>query len=1673
MPQFAAAWSAVKAAAAWVAAGKGVTAFVVRTALTLAATHLASRALMRSKANNGEGPGFQMEQDPKPITRVIYGKCRASGPIAFYHSTGDKNKIAHIVILLAEHECDGIEDVIWLNDVQYRLNPSTGEIIGKYAGRLTVYKHLGAEDQTADAALIANCPGFWTSADRIRGTTYVYVRLSHDTSLFPSGMPNLSFLVRGKKCYDPRTTLTTFTRNPALILRDYLANTRWGMLALPEQIVDSTFIAAANVCDEAVPKSTGVVTTANITTGVQQLQVDTTSGIREGMNVVAAGIPTPATVVYIDEYENEVTIDRVPTSGGTGVAITFNETERRYECGGSFTTDVDPGTIIEHIEASMAGRCAPVGGRWQVKAGAYAIPSRTLTVDDLRDGMTVRMCDPWSQACNRVTATFSSPSDGYVIKPAAPVVNATYLAEDSGYDRIRELSLAWVQSGSQSQRLEKIELEQSRQGITVTFPAKFTLFDVGSLDTVMLTVAEYGWTNKPFEVVELRISDSDDGIDITLRETAAGVYDWAGGEETTIDLADNTDLPDPTVVSAPVGLALASGTAHLVKGSDGTIVSRILATWTPEPDIPGGIAEIEAKKTADADWFTVGRASVDTGRIYVAPVEDGVAYDLRVRHRNGIGVASAWSTVTGHTVIGKTAAPGAPSNLTATGVVEAISLEMDAPADPDLSAVEIYESATTTQPGTPTFSISAVPGSHIVYPRSGLSGGATRHYWARARDTSGNVSSVVGPVNATALAPSGGTQGPPGDAGPAGITAILQHNNSLTWVRAPGGGIWTPATNTTTLTVTFKQGATTLASRTLVVTLNTTDGTLSATAGTVSGITASLTGNGTAALSVQFVHDASGAATAQTLSSTQGGSNGQNGVSGAITHDNTLSWLRAPDAGAWAPNTTGTTLTATFYRDGSSIASRTLAVGFASGVLTATGGTVSGIVASVAGSGTGALSVVFTHSASGASVSVALNASQGGSTGAAGNPGANAPVVRVTTTSQIFAHPQAGGVTPASVTLTATTYNVTSPTYQWQYWSGSTWTNASSTASTQSVASGDFTGVRTYRCLVNGTYSDTITIAHVYDGTNGATGAAGFSAWLTNEAHSCPAAADGTVSDPVAQSALGDVIAYKGATALTPVASSPGAGQFAIVVGSGLTKVDNDSYRVTNAAALTSDANVFTITVNLEGAVSFTKLFAVSKSRQGVTGATGLTGATGDIGPGPVFRGTYVAGGTYYHNPRRRDIVVYGGAYYVTNNAAKDGANTWGTPLAGDWVSFGAVYSSVATDLLLAQDVSILRTLIMGDGSAGAGVIRSNGASAYGSGAGFWLGYDGTVPKFRVGNPAGERLAWDGSSLFLRAGAIELGTSFITRFDQSGVRAGYGDNTYALVDSAGFKFYRDHAGAVASNVFAVTGASVDIGTGFGTEARGFVDVKAHGGDKTTIGAGYLLGNYGPGAPTWSLSALGLTFGDVSLFREAADWLRTNDNFRATGLGVFDGSRVEVGGSGYAVPNDSRVRLGAYAGYGYIQAPVGSHVDIWTHGTAAIARFNNDRSTDTFGATRVNVGSGAVIGFEVQGGDGNGVEMALRGTNSGYGPNWKWGVVGTAHPWGAGMYLYDVVSARRALFLRANGQVVLGGPLCDVNGNQVVGTRASAIGNPSFDLGSVQGAVIAILGMLRGHGLISS
>lgn len=119
-----------------------------------------------------------------------------------------------------------------------------------------------------------------------------------------------------------------------------------------------------------------------------------------------------------------------------------------------------------------------------------------------------------------------------------PKDSNNWLAIDGNVRVWSNIILAHSYSWQTCQRLGKIYLENNRRQIVVTGDFVIKAYQLQCTDTVRLTLVDYGWNNKTFEVVSVklkRIKDSNGNayvcVNLTLNETDVDVYGWTVTEE--------------------------------------------------------------------------------------------------------------------------------------------------------------------------------------------------------------------------------------------------------------------------------------------------------------------------------------------------------------------------------------------------------------------------------------------------------------------------------------------------------------------------------------------------------------------------------------------------------------------------------------------------------------------------------------------------------------------------------------------------------------------------------------------------------------------------------------------------------------------------------------------------------------------------------------------------------------------------------------------------------------------------------------------------------------------------------------------------------------------------------------------------------------------------------------
>lgn len=295
------------------------------------------------KSASGTQTSFSADQtvsirQPIGTHKVIYGRTRVGGTIVYMQGTNSNNYL-HIVIAIAGHEIDAVEE-IYFDDELVTLTNDVG-----YGGKARVKYKLGTDDQTAFADLVTESGGKWTNEHRLRGVACAYVRLEFDADRFPNGVPNISFIVRGKKVYDPRTETTAWSANSALCLADYLTSSRYGLASVYATEIDETqLIAAANVCDEDVNLAEGGTENRYETNGV----IDTADAPETIINAILGSMAGKAVwsggkwrIIPGAYYTPELTFDEDDLRGGIKVQSLVSRRENFNVVKGVFSHKED------------------------------------------------------------------------------------------------------------------------------------------------------------------------------------------------------------------------------------------------------------------------------------------------------------------------------------------------------------------------------------------------------------------------------------------------------------------------------------------------------------------------------------------------------------------------------------------------------------------------------------------------------------------------------------------------------------------------------------------------------------------------------------------------------------------------------------------------------------------------------------------------------------------------------------------------------------------------------------------------------------------------------------------------------------------------------------------------------------------------------------------------------------------------------------------------------------------------------------------------------------------------------------------------------------------------------------------------------------------------------------
>ena len=408
-----------------VAAAVGTAAYVAVTVAPFVISAVVAdkqrRALANARGAVGDDRALQQAiPQAAPAHMLLLGYAHVAGTPFFIRGNQDLRPYLYQGLLLAAHECDGL-DSVWINGTQVRINSTTFEATSTpfndgSQNFLSVSFRNGSLDQEIDPILAADFPDL-TSTYRQRGVCTAVVKAHYGTGanrdaqedkhkeLYGDGKFTPLFRVRGSKVYDPRDpsqslgdpTTWKWSRNAVLNSAHYLC---WVYKNMRSRIDWDRIGDGANIAD------------------VEKLSKDG---------------------IYFPQY----TVD-----------------------GGLFSSDP-----IQDAVSDLMSAC---GGRLIRRAGkVYVYPNQieqsvgTIHASNLRGQVQYANGLPMGQIANILKPEFFSPERGYKIVPG-PVIRDTDAIAADGEERERTERYPFTETSPRAQRLANAEYRENRVQETVT-----------------------------------------------------------------------------------------------------------------------------------------------------------------------------------------------------------------------------------------------------------------------------------------------------------------------------------------------------------------------------------------------------------------------------------------------------------------------------------------------------------------------------------------------------------------------------------------------------------------------------------------------------------------------------------------------------------------------------------------------------------------------------------------------------------------------------------------------------------------------------------------------------------------------------------------------------------------------------------------------------------------------------------------------------------------------------------------------------------------------------------------------------------------------------------------------------------------------------------------------------
>ena len=349
---------------------------------------------------------------------------------------------------------------------------------------------------------------------------------------------------------------------------------------------------------------------------------------------------------------------------------TLNGSEAKYEINGVVKADEKIGDVLQDFMTACGGTLYFGGGYWRLNVANYVTPTKTLTLDDLRSGISIDTKVPMRDNFNTVRGTHIDAANDWVSADYPEYASSVFVIEDTE-TVATNLDLPYTTSSAAAQRIAKLTLLRSREQIALSADFGLSAIDVAVGDIIAFDNDRYGWTNgqKQFEVTGWRLvagEERDLRVNLQLRETSQAAHQWSVANEQAVSSNNTTLLPYYEVPT--IGLTLSQEYRIVNENVTTALVANVNTSGAERIDY----VTLEYKKTSDSEYKLMGQGRIagstniarfEANDIEVPQInEPAISYSVRATPVNSFGFRGD-PEITTINVTADSTPPSAPSSL--------------------------------------------------------------------------------------------------------------------------------------------------------------------------------------------------------------------------------------------------------------------------------------------------------------------------------------------------------------------------------------------------------------------------------------------------------------------------------------------------------------------------------------------------------------------------------------------------------------------------------------------------------------------------------------------------------------------------------------------------------------------------------------------------------------------------------------------------------------------------------------------------------------------------------------------------------------------------------------------------------------------------------------------------